>query len=247
MRRTVVKNPSGVRVAVIVPTYKDRLSRLETARVRMSLSNSAHLDSYFVAPRGLDTTRYHDGWPEVEVVRFARRHFRSVATYNRWVLRPDLYRRFSAYEFILICQTDAILYRPLPVQERWDFDYLGAPWVPPKLVGWDDANRRLKGRGSTDKRLLHVGNGGLSLRRTAVFSQRLDLPPFRDDPQEDKAISYFADAIGVRVAGVALAAGLFMETGALGWRPGDPIPDAHGFHGLERQNPELERALLGPV
>jgi len=244
MGRAMVKNRSGARVAVVVPIHKKCLDELETARVRVSLSNAEHQDTYFVAPRGLDITEYHDGWPEVEVLRFARRHFRSVATYNLWMLRTDLFRRFDVYEFILICQTDAILHRPLPVGEPWDFDYLGAPWVPPMLTGWDDANRRLHGSGSSGRRLLHVGNGGLSLRRTDVFRRRLRLPRFQQVPPEDRAISYFAPRLGIRVADAGSASRYFMETGARGWRPGDPIPDVYGFHGLDRMNPELERAVL---
>jgi hypothetical protein len=160
------------------------------------------------------------------------------------MLKPHLYRRFRGFNFILVCQTDAVLLRPLPADETWAFDYLGAPWKPPKLVGWDAKMRRLKGRGSTEKRFLSVGNGGLSLRRTEKFGRKLRFPRFRETPQEDKAISYFAPRLGILVADAGLAEKLFMETGAASWRVGDPHPDVYGYHALGAINPELERILL---
>lgn len=231
-------------LAVTIPIYLPTLSTVETRRVRLSLSNLADHDSYFVAPRSLMTDWYTSSFPDIPVVRFPNRHFRSVGTYSRWVLRTSLYRRFRAYEFVLICQTDAVVRRPLPVNEVWDFDYLGAPWEPPKLLGWDPTRRRLKGRGSVAKRVLEVGNGGLSLRRTSVFATRLGFPRFSEHPQEDKAISYFAPDLGIKLGDVGIARRYFMESGAAGWENGDPVPDAYGFHGLQNMNPELEEFIL---
>ena len=231
-------------LAVTIPTYLPTLSAVETRRVRLSLSNLSDHDCFFVAPRSLRTDWYEISFPDVPVVRFPNRHFRSVDTYSRWVLKPSLYRRFRTYEFVLICQTDAVVRRPLPVHDIWDFDYLGAPWEPPKLLGWDPTRRRLKGRGSVAKRSLEVGNGGLSLRRTSVFATRLGFPRFSEHPQEDKAISYFAPDLGIRLADVRVARRYFMETGATGWRGGDAVPDVYGFHGLQNLNPELEELIL---
>jgi hypothetical protein len=236
--------PAALDVAMVIPIYKPRLDPVEHRRVSLSVTNAPAGGAFFVGPRSLDASWYREEFPEVPLIRFANRHFRSVDTYSRWMLTPGLYRRFRTHRFVLICQTDAFLLRPLPTGEEWEFDYLGAPWDPPKLIGWDAARRRLKGRGSTDKRSITVGNGGLSLRRTEVFSRRLRLPRFAEHPQEDKAISYFAPELGVRLADTATAARYFMETGATTWCPGDPSPDVYGFHALGTMNPELERLLL---
>jgi hypothetical protein len=208
------------------------------------MSSLSATDKYFIAPRSLATTWYQRSFPEVPVVRFPSQHFRSIEAYSEWMLRPSLYRKFQNSEFVLICQTDAILHRPLPVDEPWDFDYLGAPWYPPKLLGWDSKQRRLKGRGSSAKRILEVGNGGLSLRRTSVFATRLGFPRFSVSPQEDKAISYFGPSLGIRVANARVAGRYFMETAAAEWQTGDPVPDVYGFHGLEGINRQLEDLLL---
>lgn len=161
------------------------------------------------------------------------------------MLQPDLYRTFDQFEFVLICQTDALLVRPLPHDDAWAFDYVGAPWRPRYRLRWARRQRRLKrSRFGWSSNTVAVGNGGLSLRRTSVFSKCLDFPEFDKVPNEDIAISYFHARIGVTLASEQTAERLFMETGAADWHEGQPIPDVYGFHGLERINPRLEQSVL---
>lgn len=176
---------------------------------------------------------------------FDSAHFQNIATYNRWMLTPSLYERFHDFQFILVCQTDALLVEPLPLDEPWPFDYLGAPWEPPLFVGWNPIGRRLESKGpSLPKRALNVGNGGLSLRRTSVFREDLRLPRFQQLPNEDVAISYFQRRLGIRLAHASVAAQFFMELGARSWSPGMPIPRVFGFHALNKYNPELEDIII---
>lgn len=207
--------------------------------------NSAPATAFFVGPANISRDAYRTAWPSVDYIPFDPGHFRDVASYNQWMLLPDLYARFSSFEFVLVCQSDAILVEPLPVHEEWEFDYLGAPWVPPWMVGWNPRRRHLARKGWTlPKRPLVVGNGGLSLRRTSVFRQHLRFPKFQKPPNEDTAISYFHRRLGIRLADEAVAARFFMELGARSWRPMDPIPRVFGFHALDQHNPRLEDELI---
>lgn len=229
----------------MIPIHVEELSARETLRIDRTLGNVAPSSMFFVGPEGLDLRAYRSRWPSVAFEGFHADRFASIAAYNEWMLTPELYRRFSWSEFILVHQTDAVLIRPLPADAEWAFDYLGAPWDPPQMVGWNVRRRRLVRSGpSLLKRRLEVGNGGLSLRRTAAFVEGLRLPRFRKLPNEDVAISYFHRRLGVRLAPSAVASRFFMETGSSRWKSGDPIPDVHGFHALDKWNPALEDAIL---
>jgi hypothetical protein len=240
------KEPSEFcRYATVIPIYKQSPSGTEARRISVSIRTAQPDSVYFVGPVGLDPSPYLSQWPTAEFIGFDSENFGDVGSYNRWMLTPDLYRRLASYEFVLVCQADAILTKLLPVDEPWDFDYLGAPWTPPWVLGWDPFRKRLtKGRTGFRKRALAVGNGGLSLRRTAAFSRELPLPHFQEMENEDVIISYFSNRLGIRLATEDVASRYFMELAAMSWREGDPIPDVYGFHALDKYNPRLEDLVL---
>jgi hypothetical protein len=146
-RTLISEKASGEsRFATVIPLHERIPSDREARRISVSLSMVQPNSAYFVGPLGLDTSHYAATWPTVEFVGFDPENFKDVSSYNRWMLTPELYRRFAAYEFILVCQADAILVKPLPADEVWEFDYLGAPWIPTWVVGWDPFRMRLTGR-----------------------------------------------------------------------------------------------------
>lgn len=235
------------RYCVAIPVHRSNLSLVEVWRISLTLQHADEGSCFFVGPEGLDLTRLRSRWPNVRFLAFDPSAFSSIATYNTWVLQPDLYRRLSNYEFILLCQTDAVLVRRLPKSDAWNFDYLGAPWVPPYHFGWNPWRKRLTEKGpALGRRELVVGNGGLSLRRTETFSRGIaGLPTFQKMPNEDVLISYFHRRLGIRLADEETARRYFMELGAKDWKAGDAVPDVYGFHALNRHNPALEAEILG--
>ena len=239
------RNTSPLRIATVIPVYRAEISEIEKRRVERTLQNVSRDAVFFIGPdswRGFKDAKFLQNF---NFVPFAKQSFSSLSDYNRFMLQPDLYVRFIQYEFVLVCQLDAFLVKSLPVTDALDFDYVGAPWVPPWQVRWSPMRRRmLVGRSSGRSKELHVGNGGLSLRRTSRFAQLRKLPPFRKFPNEDIAISYFNRWLGIEVAPVTVARNFFMETGARSWVPGDAIPAVIGFHGLNRHNPLLEAQIL---
>lgn len=71
------------------------------------------------------------------------------------MLNPDLYKRFIDYEFMLVYQLDAWVFRDeLFYWCDQGFDYIGAPWYE----GYEKATH-------TSKIISPSGNGGFSLRK----------------------------------------------------------------------------------
>lgn len=153
------------RLAVLIPIYKPALSPLEEFSVTHSLSLTDERECVFVAPDGLNLGYYQKHYPRLRFELFAPENFTSVESYSRLLLSPEFYKRFLAYEFILILQPDAILFRDdLDFWMDQGYDYIGAPWPEGiEITLWrDDFQGERRQRIRT-----HVGNGGLSLRRVA--------------------------------------------------------------------------------
>lgn len=234
------------RFATVVPIYRPTLSSSEKQRLIRTLKNVPADSCFFVGPESLRGRLSDPALRLIPFVGFQDRHFGSVGTYNSWILQPELYRCFSRFTFVIICQLDAVIVRPLPIDFNWDFDFLGAPWVPPWKIWWNPITKRLSRTGPRRlQRTLHVGNGGLSIRRTDVFRSLKRVPKFRRMPNEDIIISYFHRRLGIKIASPELAEKFFMETGARQWAPGTPVPSVYGFHALNKFNPRLEVAIIG--
>lgn len=154
--------------AIVIPIYRAELEPLEKYSLDYSFRQlQTGRDLFFVAPEHLDVSYYAMHFPGVPVVRFDNGYFASVKGYNRLLLNPAFYTHFGAsHEFTLILQTDAILLRD--ELDHWcsqPWDYVGAPWPDglEVLLNLDCFGGELG-----KKVKVHVGNGGLSLRRNAA-------------------------------------------------------------------------------
>lgn len=86
----------------------------------------------------------------------------SVGAYNKISLQAWFYRLFQGWEYILIFQLDAWIFRnDLSAWLDKGYTYVGAPWV--RELGGDAPDTG-------------VGNGGLSLRHVQSFLRILDSP-----------------------------------------------------------------------
>lgn len=246
--KCAVKRQHSKAIALVVPIYKETLSEEDEERLLFSLRNWSE-DIVFFGPRGLSTSYYQQIAPTATYEEFGSDNFQSVSSYSRFLRTSQLYDRLRKYTFILICQTDAILLKGI---SSWDvdkfrFDYLGAGWFPGHRISWHPLKMRL-GHGVFRKtrRLLRVGNGGLSLRRVSAFRIATRLLPRGVDENEDILFSYFAPLIGLRVAPLDVAERFFSEGSSASWQAGTSVPDVHGFHALRRFNPRLEEQILRP-
>jgi len=153
------------RALVVVPVYKPEPDALEAISWDRCLNVFTRTPIALVAPEGLDVTSYlppEDRTRPVHVVRFDRSFFRSNNTYSRLLLSAGFYQAFASYEFILVHQLDAFVFRDdLADWCSRGWDYVGAPWIDLDWVadakpGWPPETRENV-----------VGNGGFSLRRVA--------------------------------------------------------------------------------
>ena len=159
-------------VVVIVPIYQPALSALEAYSLDRSMATLQGRDIVFIGPEALDTTWYQARYGAIRYRAYPPEFFASIPGYNRLLLRQSFYREFSDYEFMLICQTDAIALRDeLDTWCAQPFDYIGAPW-PDGYSLMVNAGRFEGPHGKLVR--VTVGNGGFSLRRNRKAIALLD-------------------------------------------------------------------------
>ncbi len=139
---------------VAIFSHKQNLSECEKVSLtqcwRILGSHPIHL----VCPAGLEISEYLEIAPGIRVTEVDPRNFRSLRAYNRLKILPELYRRFSGYEFLLTYELDAFVFRDELL--HWceaGYDYVGAPW----FETYDQAEHH--------SRVIPGGNSGFSLRR----------------------------------------------------------------------------------
>jgi hypothetical protein len=170
------------RLVILVPVYQPVLPAIEAFSLRHSLAQlKPGRDVRFIAPASLDTRWYEAEFPRLPVDRFGDASFASIPGYNRLLMSAGFYERYLVHEYMLILQTDAIVLRD--ELDQWcslPYDYVGAPWPD----GVQIKVQLDQFQGELAKLVkVHVGNGGLSLRRNRAC---IDL--IHEFPQ---AVEYF--------------------------------------------------------
>lgn len=154
-------------VCIVIPIYKEFPNELEMASFRQVLNVLQKYEIFIYTHRMLNLSYYLDEAQmfnkELHIEYFNRDYFASVKGYNRLCMTEDFYKRVSLYEYMLIYQLDAWVFRD--ELEFWcnqGYDYVGAPW----FTNW--------GAYENGEELWTVGNGGLSLRRNTFFIKMLN-------------------------------------------------------------------------
>lgn len=148
-------------VTVIIPVYLSSLSKDEELSFCRTLEILYNYPITIICPTHLDIslyTRLALRYGEKLIIeRFDDSFFNGIKGYNRLLLSLGFYERFRTYDYILICQLDAYVFRD-ELMDWCDkaYDYIGAP-----LVGdYQD---------TVFSKELRVGNGGFSLRKVDAF------------------------------------------------------------------------------
>lgn len=182
-------------VTVVIPIYKTELSAIERWAVARNLSVLApNREIAIVCPQDLDITPLDSlmglNSNRCRIERFAPAFFDGRLGYNQLMLSQDFYSRFHNSQFVVICQTDVVIFHDnLDYWCSLNYDYIGAPWLPAPgdVEGWNLARRaiyklrrgwaRLRGEFHPVLLKWKVGNGGFSLRRVEAMLQVLDQHP----------------------------------------------------------------------
>ncbi len=157
------KNYKLPKNAVVIIAYKNTPSSNEISSFEQCLKILPQHPIHLVFPSKLDISSYEDIAAKHNVTLlltpFPDNNFESVRTYSRLLLTTDFYERFSQYEYILIYQLDAWVFRDeLTYWSQAGYDFIGAPF----FVG--------HGLSTPDSPFLpYTGNGGFSLRNVTSF------------------------------------------------------------------------------
>lgn len=158
------------RAAVLIPLHKQSMTASEEFSFKNTLTVLSQHDLFVICPQRLHDTfsalRHGKGLHPV-VESFPDSFFADVSGYNHLLTSVDFYQRFGRYEYILIVQTDGLVFADK--LNQWcdrNYSYIGAPWF--------------KGltRPSQPLAFLGVGNGGVSLRKVADFLMVLTSPEY---------------------------------------------------------------------
>lgn len=145
------------RVAVVVPFYSPVLSKDDRVSLLSFRRHLSGFDRILLSPEGLDVSAAVADDAGLKVEYFPRQHFSSWAAYNLFCRLPAFYERFLSYEYILIAQLDAYVFRN--ELDAWcdrGFGYLGTPWPGNRKRAWHLA-------------FSYSGGGGFCLRRVDTF------------------------------------------------------------------------------
>jgi hypothetical protein len=157
-----------MKISVIIPLYKEKLTDFERVSLVQCCKILNKYDFSLICPSDLNIGEYTgilDSYNiNYKTQEFDKSFFESTKTYNLLMLSADFYKRFSAYDFILIYQLDAYVFRDeLDYWCEQGYDFIGAPWNR-----FDFLRNKLK--------LLDAGvNGGFSLRKIPSFIEVLEL------------------------------------------------------------------------
>lgn len=151
----------------IVPVYRSPGDAFERMSFKATCSKYRYKVTdalYVITYDGMDLSEYEEiassCGVSFEVSYFPKEYFQGIHGYNLMMLGPAIYRRFEEFEYMLICQLDAmILGNDL---QRWTeegYDYIGGPISAPGC-----------------RHTVHfatVGNGGFCLRKISAMLKAL--------------------------------------------------------------------------
>lgn len=184
------------RVVILIPIYRAFFDDFEKNSLKSVNQELKSFPIIFIAPHSLDIDflKNYEIQFDYEIYRFEDHFFKSIDGYNKLLLSTHFYEAFLNYEYILICQTDAYVFKnELSFWVSKGFDYIGAPWLDSKKVLFNHKSRsvfnKIKKTIGLKQRLYNhinqVGNGGFSLRKTLKFYEISNI--------ESNAISYFLE------------------------------------------------------
>lgn len=166
------------KVCVIIPIYKSKLDPYEKLSINLTEKKLSCFDIYFITYRELNLKNYKE-YRNIKVMYFPKKFFKNTISYSRLLLKEGFYKKFIAYSYMLIVQTDALILGDAKQLDNFinkRFDYWGARWAKPVEIHSFEVNKGMKkiimerypdfivNRVFKNPKYCTVGNGGLSLR-----------------------------------------------------------------------------------
>lgn len=166
---------------VIIPVYKENPLKSELASFKQCLLVLNEHDIVICTYDSLSLNKYNEISLSLNksynVEFFDVNYFKSVRGYNELCLNKVFYERFGEYEYMLIYQLDAWVFKDdLLYWCSKQYDYIGAPQFY--------SNKQFKG----------IGNGGFSLRKIDYCLKILNKCPFMPYAKPKYEINYYKKA-----------------------------------------------------
>jgi hypothetical protein len=162
------------KAVVLIMVYQDSLTELEKIALKQCLEVLRRHPIRIVKPLSLDLSAWPGIRDGVAFESFPDKYFKGVGAYSRLLISTGFYKRFIDFEYMLIYQLDAFVFKD--ELEKWclaGYDYIGAPWF--KGFSGDDNITQLTG----------VGNGGFSLRKVRSHLKVLNSFSYLTQPREN--------------------------------------------------------------
>lgn len=113
------------KVAIVIPIYKEFPSEYEILSLERCLNILKKHPMIFAHPTGMNL-QFYQKYYDVEFRGFNSKYFDSIEGYNKLLLSRKFYRSFDLYEYILIYQLDAYVFKDDLI--KWcnlGYDYCG--------------------------------------------------------------------------------------------------------------------------
>ncbi len=146
---------------VVVPLYESMPDKWQCLSFEQCCRVLGNYPICIATHKDVDIIQYQNIAAKYDIVihkeNFAAQFFESISGYNQMMLDKHFYQRFAKYQYMLIYQLDAWVFRD-ELDEWCDkgYDYIGAPWIEK-----DSKGQPINIGG--------IGNGGFSLRRIQHF------------------------------------------------------------------------------
>jgi hypothetical protein len=172
------------KVAIIIPFYRKTLLEYEKIALDQCEKVLSGYPKIAIKPESLALPGAAKKYKFSNVISFKDKYFEGIKGYNTLLLSELFYSKFLDYEYILIHQLDAFVFKDeLNYWCNQGYDYIGAPWVRNKIyphifkeltsralfyihTRFDITKNGLPSKKQFDNK---VGNGGFSLRRVGKF------------------------------------------------------------------------------
>jgi hypothetical protein len=162
-------------VAVVIPVYQAVMTDAERLSLKQCMTVLAAYPVIIVKPASLDLAALEAEYPTLSMLSFDDSFFKGVDSYNRLMISIEFYKAFTAYEYMLIYQLDAFVFRD--ELKEWcskGYDYIGAPSLHDESFDiLPAASAHVFEKALSSRRF--VLNGGLSLRRISRFISYLKI------------------------------------------------------------------------
>lgn len=169
-------------IKIVVPIYREHLSHTEDEALAHNMAVLQAHPVCFLCPEGLDMTDFTGRYPQAEVLRVSDEWLgtkKGIQGYNEMMMSAAFYDLFADCEYILICHTDARVFRDEVL--AWTakgYDQVAAPWpIRPRYTRFPlNLYVKKKRLSATKKGIINrfvlygkVGNGGFCLRKVSAF------------------------------------------------------------------------------